>query len=116
MELCRKILFAIEEQYVDVAIYNLKIENYSMEQVAYHCKILHEAGLISDYKAQYGDNHIIYFGVGSITWNGIEYLDKIRNDTIWNTIKSQIKEKGLELTFKTISNLAPSIISGYNFN
>lgn len=108
MELCRKILFAIEEQYVDVAILNLKIESYSMEQVAYHCKILHEAGLVSDYNSLYGDNHIISFSVGSITWNGQEYLDKIRDDTVWNKIKSQIKEKGLELTFQAILNLASS--------
>ena len=34
MELCRKILFAIEEEYEDVAIYNLSIDGYTMKQVA----------------------------------------------------------------------------------
>ena len=87
MELCRKILFAIEEQYVDVAISNLKIENHSIEQVVYHCKILHEAVLVSDYKDKYGDNHIQFFTVGSITGNGHEYLDTIRQDSRWNEIK-----------------------------
>lgn len=111
MELCRKILFAIEEQYVDVAIHNLKIEGYSMEQVAYHCKILHEAGLISDYKPLPGGNHIISFGVGSITWNGHEYLDKIRQDSTWNKVKDTLKEKGLPMTIDTVSKVATAIIS-----
>jgi hypothetical protein len=29
MDICRKILFAIEEQYKDTAIYDLKIENHT---------------------------------------------------------------------------------------
>ena len=67
MGLCRKILFAIEEQYVDTALHNLQIPEYTMEQVAYHCKILKEAGLITNYKALFASNHIIGFGVGSLT-------------------------------------------------
>ena len=73
MELCRKILFAIDDEYVDTAIYDLKIDGYSMEQVVYHCKILHDADLISDYGAQFADNHIWAFGVGALTWEGHEY-------------------------------------------
>ena len=111
MELCRKILFAIEEQYVDTAIYHLKIENYSMEQIAYHCKILYEAKLVSDYEAEYGDDHILSFGVGSITWEGHEYLDKIRQDSIWNKTKNIIKEKGLPMTIDVISKIASSSIA-----
>ena len=111
MELCRKILFAIEEQYVDVAIHNLKIEGYSMEQVAYHCKILHEAGLISDYKPLPGGNHIISFGVGSITWNGHEYLDTIRQESRWNEIKAQIASKSLPMTIDVITKVASSSIA-----
>lgn len=111
MELCRKILFAIEEQYVDVAIHNLKIEGYSMEQVAYHCKILNEAGLVSYYHQTEGDNHIQFFTVGSITWNGHEYLDTIRQDSRWNEIKTQIKSKSLPLTIDVITKVASSSIA-----
>lgn len=49
MELIRKILLAIEDQYVDVAISNLNIEGYDSKTVAYHCKILYDANLISNY-------------------------------------------------------------------
>ncbi|MGI6337404.1 MAG: DUF2513 domain-containing protein [Eubacteriales bacterium] len=27
------------------------------------------------------------FTVGGLTWNGCEYLDKIREDTVWNKTK-----------------------------
>ena len=111
MDLCRKILFAIEEKHIDTPIYDLKIENYSIEQIAYHCKILHEANLIFDYKAIYGGNHIVNFGVGALTWAGNEYLDKIRNETIWNKIKDTLGEKGIPLAFESTARLATHIIT-----
>ena len=56
MDLCRKILFKIEELYIDTALLNLQLENYDNLQIAYHCKILYEAGLIDSYNAHYADN------------------------------------------------------------
>lgn len=111
MELCRKILFAIEDEYVDTTIYDLKIVGYSMEQVAYHCKILHDANLISDYGAQYADGHIWVFGIGALTWEGHEYLDKIRQDTVWNKTKDVITQKGLPMAVDVIKEVATAIIS-----
>ena len=48
MELVRLILLKIEEEYRSTAIYDLKITGYDMETIAYHCKILKEAGLVSN--------------------------------------------------------------------
>ena len=111
MELCRKILFAIEEQYVDTALHNLKIPEYTMEQVAYHCKIVKEAGLITNYKALFASNHIVGFGVGSLTWEGHDFLDKIREDTIWNKTKGLIKNKALPMTLDVVKEIATAVIS-----
>lgn len=111
MELCRKILFAIEEQYVDTALHNLKIPEYTMEQVAYHCKILKEAGLITNYKALFASNHIVGFGVGSLTWEGHDFLDRIREDTIWNKTKGLIKNKALPMTLDVVKEIATAVIS-----
>lgn len=52
MELVRKILFKLEETVCNVTEYNLKIDGYSMDQVAYHCAQLFEGGYIHDYKGQ----------------------------------------------------------------
>lgn len=111
MELCRKILFAIEEQYVDVALCNLKIEDYSTEELAYHCKLLYDAGLIADCKIKYADGHVWTFGVGSLTWEGHDFLDKIREDTVWNRIKETIKSKGLPMILDVIKNVASAEIT-----
>lgn len=111
MELCRKILFQIEKEYVDTALINLKIEGYTTEEVAYHCNLLYEAGFISDYDAQYADDQIYYFQVGDLTWEGQDFLDKIRDDTKWHKIMKVIKNDGLSMTFNTISDVASAIIA-----
>lgn len=111
MDLCRKILFAIEEQYVDTALYGLEVEGYSMQQVAYHCKILHDAGLISNYKGYFASNRLYDFAVGSLTWDGHEFLDKIRQDTIWNKTKDVITQKGLPMVLDVVKDISQSIVA-----
>lgn len=111
MDLVREILLKIEEEHVYTAIYNLKIDGYDMETVAYHCKIMYEAGLISDYGSQPGSNGIYSFGVGSLTWEGNDYLDKIRDNSIWKKTKDTIARKGLPLIFDTIKTVSNAIIT-----
>ena len=101
----------IEEEYVDVALYNISIEGYDSKTVAYHCKILNDAGLISDYGAQFAGNELWSFGVGSLTWEGHEFLDKIRDDTIWSKTKTTILDNGLPMIFDVVKNVSATIIS-----
>ena len=111
MELCRKILFAIEEQYVSTAIRGLKIDGYTTEEVAYHCKLLHEAGLIKDCKIIYASNHIVSFGVSSLTWKGHDFIDSIREDTIWNKTKDIITQKGLPMLLDVVKEVSQAVIT-----
>lgn len=112
MELIRKILFKIEETVDNVAECNLTIEGYTMEQVAYHCSILYEGGYIYSYKPQYGGNGVYSFGVGRLTWEGHEFLDNIREDTIWKKTKDIIKEKGLPVVFDIVKAVSTEVILG----
>ena len=111
MDLVRLILLEIEDKYRSTAIYDLAIDGYDTEMVAYHCKILYDAGLISDYKAQYADNEIYVFGVGSLTWDGNDFLEKIRDDSQWKKVKETITKKGLPLVVDTIKSVANALIS-----
>lgn len=112
MDLVRLILLKIEEDYISTALYNIEIDGYDKETVAYHCKILNDAGFISDYSAQYADNALYNFAVGSLTWEGNEFLDKIRDDSTWGKTKKVIKEKGLPLVIDTIKTISNAIVSG----
>lgn len=112
MDLVRLILLKIEKDYVSTALYNIEIDGYDKETVAYHCKILYEAGFISDYSARYADNELYIFAVGSLTWEGNDFLDKIRDDSTWHKTKEEIKKKGLPLVVDTIKTISTAFISG----
>lgn len=111
MELIRKILFAIEEKYIDTWLSSdkIQIDGYDMKIIAYHCAILHDAGLIYDYKGHYSGNELQFFGVGRLTWDGHELLDKIKSDTVWNKTKSTIKDKGIPFVLDAVKEIATAI-------
>lgn len=111
MDLVRKILLEIEDRHVATALYDFQIEGYDMQTIANHCKIMHEAGLISDCSIKYAGGDIFAFGVGSLTWNGHDYLDKIRDDYVWRKTKDIITEKGLPLVFDTIKTISTAFIT-----
>lgn len=60
MDLCRLILFKIEDEYRSTALFNLQIDGYDIETIAYHCDLLFEAGLIKSYKSTYASDEIYF--------------------------------------------------------
>lgn len=52
------------------------------------------------------------FSAGRLTWEGHEFLDKIREDTIWNKTKDTIVDKGLPFAFDIVKSASTEIITG----
>lgn len=111
MDLCRLILFKIEEEYKFTVLHNLNVDGYDLETVSYHCKLLWEAGLIDSYKSRYGNNIIYGFSVGLLTWEGHDFIDKIREDTFWKKTKEKIKDNALPMTIEVIKTVVTSLIN-----
>lgn len=111
MDLIRLILLKIEEEYRSTAIINLEIEGYDKETVAYHCKILNDADWISYYDADYADDEINDFVVGSLTWDGHDYLDKIRDNSQWKKVKDTISKHGLSFAVDTVKIISTAFVT-----
>lgn len=113
MELIRKILFVIEAKYIDTWLGSneIQIDGYDIKTVGYHCALLLDAGLIADYQGHYGSGELLYFGVGRLTWEGHELLDKIKSDTIWNKTKETIYKKGIPFVLEAIKEIATAVTS-----
>lgn len=62
------------------------ITNHSTEEVGYHLNLLMEAGFI---KAK-GAMELMPV-INKLTWQGHEFLDDIRDDTIWGKTKERAK-------------------------
>jgi hypothetical protein len=72
-------------------------------------KIMDEAGLIETCSST-THNSGPYRAAMSMTWEGHEFLDQIRQDTVWNRVKGGAREKGLDLSINVIGELAKTII------
>ncbi len=109
-ELVRNILFSMEAR--ETTLGNLapeSIEGYNPEVVSYHIYIMEEAGLI-EATCFKSSNAPIRCIASSLTWDGHEFLDKIKNETIWVKVKNQIKTKGLDLSFEVIKIAATKVV------
>lgn len=113
MELIRKILFVIEEKYVNTFLnsFDIPVDGYDVKTIGYHCALLHDAGLIADYGGEYSDDELKDFSVGRLTWDGHELLDKIKSDTVWNKTKDVIKKKGIPFVLDAIKDIAAAVTS-----
>ena len=107
MDLIRKILFYVEENYKPMDQFvNVSIPEYDHATLQEHCVLAFQAGLVNKVCVKCG-SCIVY----NLTNAGYDYLDKIRNDTIWNKTKDTIKKKGLPLVIDTIKTVANAFVT-----
>jgi Hypothetical protein (DUF2513) len=93
MELVRDLLLVIEQ---NDDRRELEIpKDWDREVVAYHLKILDQAGYVKN-NTKWADNKPMWL-IASLTWEGHEFLDAIKSDNVWEKTKDGVKKKGLEL-------------------
>lgn len=113
MELVRDILLTIEDAKPFECIRNMKINGFDKQEIAYHCELLYQAGFIKDYHGEECNNYdgVIYFTVQDLTWEGQDFLETIREKTVWENTKNVIREKGLPMVVGTIKTIANAFIT-----
>jgi hypothetical protein len=75
----------------------LELSDQPMDKVAYHLKLLLDAGYIDG-----SSGGMILRG---LTWDGHEFLDNVRSDTIWAKVKTQAATLGT-VGMKMLASLA----------
>lgn len=75
-------------------------------EISYHIELLLDAGLISANMHRSSDGSAPSFRVSRLTWDGHEFLDAIRNDTIWQKTKASFVNNGISMTFDLIKSVA----------
>jgi Hypothetical protein (DUF2513) len=98
MELIRELLLAIEAQNSERPFYSaltLGIKA-SDEDIIYNLQLMIDADFLEAQliKTAAGVKDIF---IQRMTWNGSEFLDSTRNESIWNAAKETIIKKGLSL-------------------
>ena len=83
----------------------LQLEAFPSEraaEVSYHMELLIEAGLINGEMSRTIDPGPAGFFATRLTWNGHEFLDAARNETVWNKAMTSLKEKSMTVPFEVL--------------
>lgn len=109
-DIIRKILIEIESLPTEDSVFSSnELQGVDAEAVAYHMRLLLEAQLIVG-----GCRNAVgppFCHAGRLTWEGHEFLDKIKNETLWRQIKATARTKGVDLSFTVIKDLAKALIA-----
>ena len=86
--------------------------NVSAGRIAGHLEMLIKNGYVDGLKViRTGSGHFGYSLAGPrLTMAGHDLLDTMRSPTIWESIKSTAKKKGIELTLDVIKTLSTVVI------
>lgn len=81
-------------------------EGITKEEFFYHVELLLDKGLIKDCKIERYTGGSMYIGDGRLTFDGHDFLDNIRIDTVWSKVKSKIARAGENVSFALIKEIA----------
>jgi hypothetical protein len=93
MDLIRRILLSTESEDLD------SIQDVDGKTLAFHVALLEEAGLLKAYLSYDGADLPVGFVIRRITWSGYEFLESVRDKTIWEKAKKYILKPGASWTF-----------------
>ncbi|MBX9026504.1 DUF2513 domain-containing protein [Collinsella sp. AM24-1] len=66
---------------------------------------------LGHYSVQYADDEIWTFSVGSLSWKGHDFLDRIQDDSRWGKIKKAARDRGQPLVAKTVRTISFAFIT-----
>ena len=98
-ELVRILLMELEGEH------EIHLSSYNPQQVNYHKALVKEAGFaegIIHYPSSHPTDIPDLTILKRLTWEGHEFLDKAKNEKVWNKAKSIIKEKGISLSLDAL--------------
>ena len=106
-DLVRKLLVYFEEKPGPEHVKIPPIEDYDELTIKYHLVLLHDAGLLRcEPQTSSSSDRMIEVLPFDLTWDGHEFLAKIRDDGLWQKTKDTILNKGGQLTINTITTVA----------
>lgn len=84
---------------------SIDLSPYDQDQINYHKALIIEAGLAEgpiSYPGSHGSDIPDAADLLRLTWDGHEFLDKARSDTVWEKAKALVVERGLSLTIDAL--------------
>ena len=100
MDLARQIMLELEETPYGGDLLSINIDGRNDAEITYHVMLLAEAGLIEARNLSAYDG--IRWTPTRLTWQGHDFLDAAKNETIWQKAKKYVQDKGGAVTFEVL--------------
>lgn len=110
--LVRQILLKAESSLPGESIDSFTCEEFDEATIIEHIEIMIESKLLDGdvNKTQAGSSGFL---LHKITWEGHNFLENARNDTIWKKVMAQAKEKGTSTSFVVLNGLLTKAAQKY---
>lgn len=112
----RDLLLYLEENLTlndHLSVENISLKNYSRDELLYTADKLYEAGYINCMRKIYDTTDLIIL-ISSITYEGHQFLDNIRDDKVFaktKAILSKFKSVSIEVISETASKVITNMIN-----
>ena len=108
MELVRLIMLEIEKNPDPMAWVDINISGHTDLEISYHIMLLYESGLVDANDLSSNDG--MAWKAKRLTFEGHEFLDEARSDTVWNSAKEKILSATGTLTLEALKFVLPRIV------
>ena len=112
MDLIRLLLLRVEATDV-LEQPDLKIGGYDVQETDYNLDLMIQAGLINGSgNWSFGGSYNV--AIRGLTWEGHDFLDAVRSDSIWRQAKAWAQGEGVrlnELPFEVVKGLGVTLLT-----
>ena len=109
MDLVRQILIETEKADKPLQGDHFTDSEHTIEQVAYHVELMEHHGLI-DANVRVDKFYNVYqCEVVSLTWDGCDYLDAVRENKVWAKTKKVVSESVGSTTIAVLKQVAEKV-------
>lgn len=102
MDLVRRILLEVADMEWGYALGSMEDEGIDAATFGMHVIWLKEAGLVTAAIQEYQSGEPPRVLISRLTWAGCEFVDAIRDDTLWNKAKANVLKPGMSFTFDVL--------------
>lgn len=110
LDLVRKIIVALENKANDYDLDQPEIKGSSRELISYHIGLLAQAGYLEAIDFPGNDRHNWF--AKTLTWEGHEFADLLRSESLWNQAKEKIGQAAGTITLEALKFVLTEAING----
>ena len=112
MDLCRRILFEVEEWPTTLEPRKVEIDGYTESEVGYNAWLLAQEGLIDGLDLTGDGCSVHVYAPSCLTYKGHDFLEHARNETRWKKAKDKLARLGGAMTTQMMKIVLEDLMKG----